>query len=359
MNDADVKVTATSQIAQMYIRKQNIYTERKIYPYVKMEDLRLDLLPKLRVMAANNSGSQSHPWIHLTDEELLKSMRLYSVDRLTGEAGFNLAAIMLLGKDEVIADVVPAYVTDALCRVVDQDRYDDREIIKTNLIERYERLMNFGHKHLPDRFYLEKDQRISIRDIITREMIANTLIHREYTSAYQAKFVIEKDCMYTENANRVSQEAILTEESIMPNPKNPIIASFFWNIGYADQLGSGVRNLFKYCKAYAGGDTQFLEGDVFKLTVQLNGIFMDGGGFAINNNNNQSELSLDDQDILEIMKKEPFISQKEIAERLKCNLNTVKYRVRRLQKCGLVERSGTNRNGHWIVSFGNRNYPFR
>lgn len=245
MNDADVKVTSTSQIAQMYIRKQNIYTERKIYPYVKMEDLRLDLLPKLRVMAANNSGSQSHPWIHLTDEELLKSMRLYSVDRLTGEAGFNLAAIMLLGKDEVIADVVPAYVTDALCRVVDQDRYDDREIIKTNLIERYERLMNFGHKHLPDRFYLEKDQRISIRDIITREMIANTLIHREYTSAYQAKFVIEKDCMYTENANRVSQEAILTEESIMPNPKNPIIASFFRNIGYADQLGSGVRNLFK------------------------------------------------------------------------------------------------------------------
>lgn len=57
--------------------------------------------------------------------------------------------------------------------------------------------------------------------------------------------MIEKDCMYTENANRVSQEAILTEESIMPNPKNPIIASFFRNIGYADQLGSGVRNLFK------------------------------------------------------------------------------------------------------------------
>lgn len=39
VDDADVKVTATGAIAQMYIRKQNIFTEKKIYPYAKMEDL--------------------------------------------------------------------------------------------------------------------------------------------------------------------------------------------------------------------------------------------------------------------------------------------------------------------------------
>ncbi len=37
VDDADVKVTATAQIAQMYIRKQSIFTERKIYPYVKID----------------------------------------------------------------------------------------------------------------------------------------------------------------------------------------------------------------------------------------------------------------------------------------------------------------------------------
>ena len=345
VHDADVKVTATSQIAQMYIRKQNIYTERKIFPHVKLEDLRLDLLPKLRVMAVNNSGSQGHPWLHLTDEELLKSTRLYTVDRITGESGFNLAAIMLLGKDEVIADVAPAYVTDALCRIVDRDRYDDREIIKTNLIESYEKLMEFARKHLPDRFYLENDQRISLREIIAREMIANTLIHREFTGAYQARFVIEKDRMYTENANRVFQEGVLTPDASMPNPKNPIIASFFRNIGYADQLGSGVRNLFKYSRAYSGKDPSFLEGDIFKLIVPLKEILMDGGGHL--ENDEHQILSLTDQRILECMQDNPLVSQKEIADRLKMNVNTVKYRIRRLQKCGLVERSGTNRNGQW------------
>ena len=72
VDDADVKVTSTSQIASMYIRKQNIFTEKKIFPYVTMEDLRLDLLPRIRRMAVNHAGG-SHPWENMDDEDLLKA----------------------------------------------------------------------------------------------------------------------------------------------------------------------------------------------------------------------------------------------------------------------------------------------
>ena len=380
VNDADVKVTATAQIAQMYIRKQEIYTEKKIFPYVGLEDLRLDLLPKLRIMAANNSG-QTHPWSSMSDEEVLKSTRLYSIDRVTGAKGYNLAAVMLLGKDDVIADVVPAYVTDALLRKVNIDRYDDREIIKTNLIESYEQLMEFGRKHLPDRFFLEEDQRKSLRNIITREMIANTLIHREYTSSYQAKFVIEKDRMYVENANRASQQAVLTPDDIEPNPKNPIIAAFFRNIGYADQLGSGVRNLFKYSEVYSGKEPEFVEGDVFRIIVPLDEALMNEGTTPSTPSTTQSTQSTTQSTqsatqstqsttqstqstidevvhnmqgeieyaIMQLMINIPEISQKEIVARNGLNLNTVKYYIRRMQKKGMIEREGTNRKGKWIV----------
>ena len=74
-----------------------------------------------------------------------------------------------------------------------------------------------GRKHLLDKFFLEDDQRKSLRNIITREMIANTLIHREYTSSYQAKFVIEKERMYVENANRASQNIVITPDNMEPN----------------------------------------------------------------------------------------------------------------------------------------------
>ena len=268
VDDSDVKVTATGAIAQMYIRKQGIFTEKKIYPYAKLDDLRIDLLPKIRIMAQNHAGG-THPWTAMDDMELLKSAGLYGRDIVTGDEGFNLAAIMLLGKDDVILNAAPAYVTDALVRKVNVDRYDDREVIKTNLIESYDKLMDFGKKNLPDKFFLEDTINKSLRNIILREMVSNVLMHREFSSCYTAKFVIEKNRMYVENASRAIGEGYITVNNLEPNPKNPIIASFFRNIGYADQLGSGVRNLFKYSKYYSGQEPEFIEGDVFRIIVPL------------------------------------------------------------------------------------------
>ena len=81
---------------------------------------------------------------------------------------------------------------------------------------------------------------------------------------------IEEDRMYTENANRSSGDGIITPDNMEPNPKNPIIASFFRNIGWSDRLGSGVRNIFKYSKYYSGEEPEFVEGDVFRIIVPLN-----------------------------------------------------------------------------------------
>ena len=334
----------------------HVLPSAEVHSYKKIIYDRIDMLPKLRIMAENQSNGSGHPWSRMTDDELLKSARLYSIDRVTGEQGFNLAAVMLLGKDDVILDIVPAYVTDALLRRVNIDRYDDREIIQTNLIESYERLMEFGRKHLLDKFFLEDDQRKSLRNIITREMIANTLIHREYTSSYQAKFVIEKERMYVENANRASQNIVITPDNMEPIPKNPIIASFFRNIGYADQLGSGVRNLFKYSKFYSGNDPEFIEGDIFKIIVPLDeGNREEQTTQSVTQTTQsvtqttQSKENDPEKNIMELIEQNPFLSQKQMAEKLNLNKNTLKYYIKKMKEKGVIERVGTNRKGKWIV----------
>ena len=266
--DADVKVKATGQIAMMYIRKQNFYTEQRIYPFVGKEDLRLDLLPVVRQMAQNRR-KEGHPWYKLADDDLFKSAGLVGLDRDSGKRGFNLAAILLLGRDETIRDVCPAYMTDALWRVRNLDRYDDREVVRTNLIESYEQLMEFGRKHLPDPFFLEGSIRISLREILTREMVANVLIHREFVSPKPARFVIERDRMFTENTCRSARAGAISPENLEPEAKNPIIAAFFREIGLADQLGSGVRNLYKYARAYGGADPEIVENDTFRISVNI------------------------------------------------------------------------------------------
>lgn len=377
-----MKVTSTGQIAQMYIRKQGIFTERKVYPYAELEDLRLDLLPRLRIMAANNSGNQGHPWSSLSDEELIKSAGLYGKDWETGKYGYNLAAIMLLGKDRVISDIVPAYMTDALLRRVNVDRYDDREVIQTNLIESYEQLMEFGRKHLQDKFFLEGDQRKSLRKIITREMIANTLIHREYTSPYQARFVIERNRMYIANANRCTKQGLITPDNLEPQSKNPVIASFFRNIGYAEQLGSGVRNLFKYSRFYSGQDPEFVEGDIFKTIVPLddnyslehrNGANGDSSCGTIDtisadrvrepsipyaadrrsfssSEKSAGILSREEAEILDRVKKNPHLTQSQIQREMGISLRSVKRVMSRLQQRGILVREGNNRSGSWMIN---------
>ena len=110
--------------------------------------------------------------------ELLKERRFIYERLPNGKEGFTLAAVLLLGKDELITAVLPHYRTDAILRVEDIDRYDDRDDIRTNLIESYDRLMVFVEKHLSDKFIgLENDQRISLNEIgYLENVISNILI---------------------------------------------------------------------------------------------------------------------------------------------------------------------------------------
>lgn len=58
-NEADVTISSSDAIAQMYIRKQHVFTEQKVYPLVTIKDLRTDLLPKVRNLT--RIGRDTHP----------------------------------------------------------------------------------------------------------------------------------------------------------------------------------------------------------------------------------------------------------------------------------------------------------
>ena len=267
--DADLDITDnTSLVANLYFNKQNGYTENKIYPYADFNQLDSKWFPKVRRYA--QIQKPDHPWGTMSDLELLKSAGLYLKNQNTGEEGLTLAAILIFGSETLIQSVLPHYRTDAILRKENLDRYDDRDDIRVNLLSSYERLMSFISKHLNDKFYLEGDLRISIRDKIFREAVSNLLIHREFSNPFPAKFIIERGRVYIENGNKPHGYGAIDPNSFSPYPKNPTIAKFFKEIGWVDELGSGVRNIYKYNKIYSEADPQFIEGDIFKIIIPLN-----------------------------------------------------------------------------------------
>ncbi len=268
--DGDFDITKNnSQVTALYQKKQQTFTENKIYPYIELSDLRADLFVRIRKMAGNNRPN--HPWLEMDDLELMKSAGLHLKDYFTGQEGFTMAAALLLGKDVVIHSILPAYKTDAILRVQNLDRYDDRDDIRTNLIESYDRLMAFVQKHLPDKFYEEPDaQRRSLRAVIFHEVIVNILGHREFTNPFPAKFIIEANCVRTENWCKPHGYGNIDPKNFTPQTKNPNIAKFLREIGRFEELGSGVRNIFKYTKFYSNGkQPELLEGDIFKIVIPL------------------------------------------------------------------------------------------
>lgn len=111
--------------------------------------------------------------------------------------------------------------------------------------------MAFCLKHMDNRFVLDGDISVDARELIAREVVGNILIHRDYSNAFPAKLIIEKDVLRTENWSKSKFTGRMNPETFSPYPKNPLLASFFVNIGRADTLGSGMRNMYKYTKLYS------------------------------------------------------------------------------------------------------------
>ena len=266
-HESDIDITDNSDMVyQLYVRKSGNYFVNEVTRF-QMEDLRSDLIERARAMTASRTAN--HPWKSMSDEELLRSAGLILKDSKQQLEGITLAAILLFGKDSTILSVLPQHKTDAIFRVENVDRYDDRDVIITNLLETYDRMIAFGQKHLSDPFVQEGVHRVSARDCILREICSNSLAHRDFSSGYVAKLVIERNRLYTENANRSHGHGALHLSSFEPYAKNPPISKVFREIGLADELGSGMRNTYKYTKLYSGGNPEFIEGDVFRTVVPL------------------------------------------------------------------------------------------
>jgi ATP-dependent DNA helicase RecG len=267
--DGDYRIKGVNRLAGLMNRKLSFFTEQRVYPYLGIKDLDPALFEKAKKLMLGRQPQ--HPWANLPPEELLKVAGFVRPDYSTGKPGYTLAAALMFGYDTTIQSIVPGYKFDALLRRRDTERYDDRLIIRGNLIDAFDQLMGFVDKHLNDPFYMEGTTSISLRSIIFRELVANIIAHREYTSASPATMMIYTDRVEFKNPNVPHYHGRIDPGNFTPFPKNPTICKFMIQIGRYEELGSGVRKVNHYLPHYApgAGKPVFEDGDMFKVTVPL------------------------------------------------------------------------------------------
>lgn len=247
------------RVFQCYLRKQRVSFVEQVFPNFKISDLRKDLIDRARQSAKLKYG-KDHAWVELDDQQLLRSARLILPNE-QGKFEVTLACILLFGTDQMIASVCSHHKTDCIVKLGNQELYDDRDVICTNLLDSYDRMMEFGEK------YFNID--VKVKNTLLHEIVTNSLIHRDYSNLYGAKMLIEKDSLLLENANIALSSEALTLEELHPCSKNPTLAKVFREMGYANELGTGLSFCEKFSNSSSNVKSKFIEGDFFKTIISL------------------------------------------------------------------------------------------
>jgi ATP-dependent DNA helicase RecG len=184
-------------------------------------------------------------------------------------------------------------------------------------------------------------------------------VHREYTSAYPAKIIIERDRIVTENWNLPKAPGHIDPNDFEPFPKNPILSRFFIQLSRADVLGSGVRNLYRYTELYSGGTPELIDGDVFRTMVPLN-----KENFILSDKQPTGEKVTDrvtdevtdrvtnhEKELINLLIENPKYSFTELSDKLEVSRKTISKRMKLLKERQLIERVGTNKRGYWKVLY--------
>ena len=356
--EGDINITDHAELVyKLYARKQGSYFVNKVYPNLDIGFLDSAVIDKAKKMATTRN--KNHVWENMNDEELLRSANLILTDPDTKCEGITLAAILLFGKDNSIMSVLPQHKTDAIFRVENKDRYDDRDVVITNLIDSYDRLIAFGQKHLNDLFVLDGIININARDRILREIVSNTLAHRDYSSGFPAKMIIDNEKIVIENSNLAHGMGVLDLQKFEPFPKNPTISKVFREIGLADELGSGMRNTYKYTRLYSGVDPLFEEKDIFRTIIPLKKIATQkvGGNIVaqdVAQDVVQHVAQVVAQDkvalaefIKEKIRKNDKITRKMIANEAGVSIKTIERAIKEIDNLKYVGRGS---NGRWELS---------
>ena len=203
------------------------------------------------------------------------------------------------------------------------------------------------------------DSRIEMPDYCERsvfEALVNALIHRDYLiNGSEVHMDMFDDRLVIYSPGGMPDGTQIQERDIDDIPstrRKPILADIFARLGYMERQGSGLS---KICTAYenaanyqAGMEPTFRSNRV-EFTVKLPNLnFKASGDEALNETLNEA-LTEKQKLLLDILRNNPTITQKEIVESASLSRSTVQRTVKELIEMGRLERVGSKKTGSWIV----------
>ena len=204
-----------------------------------------------------------------------------------------------------------------------------------------------------------------------REMIANAVAHRSYLEPGNIQVALFDDRL------EVTSPGMLLNNVTIPKmlegyskPRNPAIARAFAYMKIIEKWGTGIPRLFESCKEYGLPKPELIDFDGdFRVNMYRRTETNTETNTEINteiNTNTETNTETDTEinvgihgtdtekadKIIEIMREQPAVTVKKIAEQIGLSISGVRYHVNKMKKDGIVEHIGSSKKGTWVIHKG-------
>ena len=247
----------------------------------------------------------------------------------------------------------------ALFKGTERDEFIDKKEFPGPVQDQVEDAYQFVLKHINRSAVIEglyRHDRYELPTKSIREVIANAALHRSYldssaiqVSIFDDRLEVSSPGMLYDGLNRA--EALSGKSKC----RNKAIAEAFQYMKIIEGWGTGLPRLFRQCKEMGLPEPKFEEfGDGIKVTIyRANGANPSGtdGTNEANRSNDEANEAKDESiqaRILAVIKYDPTISQRTLAEKIGVARSTVQRHMAQMEESGLLKRRGGTR-GSWEI----------
>lgn len=282
----------------------------------------------------------------LPDRELAQALRL--VETHDGALVPNVAGLLLLGREEVLANVVPTH--QVFFQVL-----DERGDVKVNDVFRGPVIAIL--QEIESRFAARNEERevpvglfrLPVPDYSPegfREAVNNALLHRDY-GRNEAVYVQWQPDSLTISSPGGFPEGITLSNILVhePKPRNPRLAEAFRRIGLVEQTGRGVDKIYLGQLRYGRSVPDYSRSDATGVRLVLRGgqPSLQFAAFVYEQDKKGRPFGLDELLILNHLFFERRIDTARAGELTQKGVGEARAVLERLNERGLVEARGEKR----------------
>lgn len=369
----------------MMLRDSTDDIDSQILEHYDMADIDEETLRGYRQVF--NTSNPGHAYKSLDNKDFLYRMGGYDYDRHKGIEGLTLAGLMMFGKGTPIEKRFPLFRMDYLdlmgvvpggdLKWNDRLTYDGRwENNLYNFVTMTMRKLLFT---LPSEGRIVGPARRDGGPLFdgVREAIINSVTYSDFQTEGVLRIDRRDNEIILRNPGllRIAAERIYNGD--FTHARNRNIQKMFRMIGYGDNIGSGFQKILAAWKSLGFKRPKLEELDDVNevwLTLPLveshetvstandsvNEGVNDSVNVGVNNDNSasvgenvgeKSEINISgrQKDIIDLIKKSPTITAKQLSEILSVTSRTVERDISSLKDMGILSRKGTDKSGEWIL----------